>query len=63
VTVLWNQGVYRDRDVTVNRPDVMIKNKKEKTCIPTEVSILADRNATRKEAEGKLKHKSLYIET
>ena len=31
VTVLWNQAVHTDREVTANRPDIIIKNKKEKT--------------------------------
>jgi len=29
-TVLWNQAVHTDREVTANRPDIIIKNKKEK---------------------------------
>jgi len=29
---LWNQAVHTDREVTANRPDIIIKNKKEKTC-------------------------------
>ena len=29
VTVLWNQAVHTDREVTANRPDIIIKNKKE----------------------------------
>jgi hypothetical protein len=28
VTVLWNQAVYTLREVTANRPDIIIKNKK-----------------------------------
>jgi len=28
VTVLWNQTVHTDREVTANRPDIIIKNKK-----------------------------------
>jgi hypothetical protein len=28
VTVLWNQPVHTDREVTANRPDIIIKNKK-----------------------------------
>jgi len=32
VTVLWNRTVHIDREVTANRPDIIIKNKKEKTC-------------------------------
>jgi hypothetical protein len=27
VTVLWNQTVHTDREVTANRPDITIKNK------------------------------------
>ena len=32
VTVMWNQAVHTDREFTANRPDIIIKNKKEKTC-------------------------------
>jgi hypothetical protein len=28
VTALWNQAVHTDREVTTNRPDIIIKNKK-----------------------------------
>jgi hypothetical protein len=30
VRVLWDQGVHTDREVTANRPDIIIKNKKRK---------------------------------
>ena len=46
-----------DREVTANKPDVIIKSKKEKTCILIDVVIPADRNVKRKEAEKKLKYK------
>jgi len=62
VTVLWNQAVHTDREVTANRPDTIIKSKKEKTCTLIDVAIPADRNAVQKEAEKKLKYKSLSIE-
>jgi hypothetical protein len=29
LTVLWNQGVHTDREVTANRPDIIIKNNRE----------------------------------
>ena len=45
-----------------NRPDIIIKNKKEKTCTLIDVPIPADRNVEQKEAEKKLKYKSLCIE-
>jgi hypothetical protein len=51
-----SRGTYRD--VTANRPDIIIKNKKEKTCILIDVGVPADRNV----AEKKLKYKSLCIE-
>jgi len=60
--VLWNQAVHTDREVTANRPHTIIKNKKEKTYTLIEVAIPADRNVVQKEAEKKLKYKSLCIE-
>ena len=62
VTVLWNQAVHTDREVATNRPDIIIKNKKEKTCTLIDVAINADRNVVQKEAEKKLKYKILCIE-
>jgi hypothetical protein len=48
---LWNQAVHTDKEVTTNRPDITIKNKKEKTCTLIDVAIPADRNIVKKEAE------------
>jgi hypothetical protein len=30
ITVLWNQAVHTDREVTAKRPDILIKDKREK---------------------------------
>jgi hypothetical protein len=60
--VLCNQAVHTDREVTANRPDIIIKNTKEKTCTLIDVAIPVDRNVVQKEAEKKLKYKSLGIE-
>ena len=46
-------------EVTANRPDIIIKNKKEKTCTLIDVAIPAGRNVVQKGAEKKLKYKSL----
>ena len=62
VTVLWNQAVHTDREVTANWPDIIIKNKKEKTCTLIDVAIPADRSVVQKEAEKKLKYNTLCIE-
>ena len=51
VKVLWNQAVHTDREVTANRPHIIIKNKKEKTCTLIDVAIPADRNVVQNEAE------------
>ena len=61
-TVSWNQAVHTNKEVTANRPDRIIKNTKEKTCTLIDVAIPADRNVVQKEAEKKLKYKSLCIE-
>jgi hypothetical protein len=53
---------YTHREVTANRADIIIKNKKGKTCTPIDVSIPADRNVVQKEAEKNLKYESLGIE-
>jgi hypothetical protein len=62
VTVLWNQIVQTDREVTANRPDITIKNKKEKTCILIDVAIYINTNYVHQEAEKKLKYKRLCTE-
>jgi hypothetical protein len=59
VIVLWTQGVHTGREFTANRPYVIIKSKKEKICTLIDVAIPADRNVAQKEAEKKLKYKSL----
>ena len=57
-----NNNNNTDREVTANRPDIIIKNKKEKTCTLIDVAIPTNRNVVQKEAEKKLKYKSLCIE-
>jgi len=52
VPVLWNQAVHTEREFVANRPDIIIKNKKEKTCKVTDVAIHADRNVVQKKAEN-----------
>jgi hypothetical protein len=54
VTVLWNQVVHTDREVMANRPDMINKNKQDKTYILIGVAVPADRNV-QKEVEKKLK--------
>jgi len=60
VATCWNEAINTDREVTANRPDIIIKE--EKTCTLIDVAIPADRNVVQKEAEKKLKYKSLCVE-
>jgi hypothetical protein len=62
VTVLWNQAVHTDREVTANRPDIIIKTKKQQTPTLPGNATPAHRKAVQKEAEKKLKYKSLCVE-
>ena len=42
-TVLWNQALHIDTEVTPNRRGIMIKQEKDKTCTLIDVAISADR--------------------
>jgi len=54
MTLLRNQVMHSDREVTADRSDIIIKNKKEKMCLFIDVVIPADRNIIQKDAEKKL---------
>jgi hypothetical protein len=62
VTVLWNQAIHIEKEVTANMAGIIIKKKKEKTCTLIDVAMPADRNAVQKGVEKKLKYRSLCIE-
>jgi hypothetical protein len=50
------------REVVANRPDVIIKNKKDKIFLLVDEAIPSDRNVIQKETENKLKYKNLSTE-
>jgi hypothetical protein len=45
-----------------NRPDIIVKNKEDKTCLLIDVAMPSDKNVIQKEAGKKLKYKNLSIE-
>jgi hypothetical protein len=55
-----SRGTHRETGVMVNRPDIIVKNRRKKICRLIDVAIAADRNVKQKQA---LKHKSLRIQT
>ncbi|KAI5731215.1 hypothetical protein M8J77_006429 [Diaphorina citri] len=62
VTILYNQPVQTDRTINANKPDIIVRDRKEKMCLIIDVAIPADMNIERKEAEKILKYKDLGIE-
>ena len=61
-TVLWDMPVNTDKKIKANRPDIIIKDKKEKTCIMIDMIIPSERNVSIKEVEKPSKYKDLEIE-
>ena len=51
-----------DRKILANRPDVVIQDRKSKTCMLIDVSVPDDKNTLLKEAEKISKYKDLEIE-
>jgi hypothetical protein len=62
VPILWNQQVQTDRTTPNNKLNIIICHNEKGTCILTDVAILEDRNAIKKEAEETLKYKNLMLE-
>ena len=57
-----NQKVRTDRTIPNNKPDIIIRDNKQGTCMLLDVAIPGDRNVVKKEAEKILKYKNLIIE-
>ena len=63
VTLLWSQAVHRDRKVTANWHDIIVTKKKKRENMHTDRCGNTHRQkCVQKEAEKKLKYKSLCIE-
>jgi len=64
VTALWNQAVHTDREVTANRPDIIIKNKKEETCTLIDVANTCRQKCCAKgSGKGVKIHEFMYRDT
>ena len=62
IIIIWNQQVRTDRAVPNNKPDIIIRDDKEGTCMSIDVAFPEDRNVIKKEAEKILIYKDLVIE-
>ncbi|XP_020899453.1 uncharacterized protein LOC110238147 [Exaiptasia diaphana] len=61
-TIMWDMPIQTDREIKANRPDIVVKNKKEKTCLLIDMSIPTERNTSVKTSEKLSKYKDLEIE-
>ena len=63
VTILWDVPIDTDRTVTANRSDIVLKNKKDKTCLRIDMtSIPLDTKTSIRTTEKLNKYKDLEIE-
>jgi hypothetical protein len=61
VTILWNQQVQTDRTIPSNKPVIIIRDNKKRTCMLIDVANSGDRNMFKKEAEKIIKYKDLTV--
>ena len=54
--------VHTDQEVKADGPDIIIERKDDKSCLPIDVSIPANRNTSVKVVEKLLKYEDLNIE-
>ena len=59
--MLSNQKVQTDRTIPNKKPDIIIRDNNNGTCMLIDVAISGDRNVIKKEAEKILKYKDLTI--
>ena len=62
VIIMWDTDVITDINVESNRPDIIIHDKKKKTCLLIDVSVPNCQNIIKKEAEKITKYRDLEIE-
>ena len=62
VTILWDYSIQTDRKIKVNKPDITINNKRDKTCKLIDVKIPADKSISVAKFEKLSKYKDLEIE-
>ena len=63
VTILWDMQIHTDRELSANKPDIVIKDHANQCCKLIDVSVPSDRNTLMKVIEKFPKYKDLEIET
>ena len=62
ITIMWDMPVNTDRTITLNRPDIIVKDSVNSTCKLIDMTVPSDRNIALKEIEKKSKYKDLELE-
>ena len=60
--VLWDFSIQTDRCIPANRPDIVVRDKENKTCLLLDISVPSDTNTSLKTFEKISKYKDLEIE-
>ena len=63
VTILWDMQIHTDRELPVNKPDIVIKDHANRCCKLIDVSVPSDQNTSTTAIEKLSKYKDLEIET
>ena len=62
ITILYDMSIHTDREISANRPDIVLKNNQDKKCTLIDVAIPSDKNTSNKVSEKLSKYKDLEIE-
>ena len=62
VTILWDMQIHTDKELSANKPDIVIKDHANRCCKLIDVSVPSDRNTSTKVIEKLSKYKDLEIE-
>ena len=46
ITILWDMPIQTDHEIKANRPDIVIKDKQEKSCLLIDMSIPTEKNSS-----------------
>ena len=61
-TIPWDTPIQTDKEIKANRPDIVVKDKKERTCLLIDMSIPTEMSTSLKIMEKLTKYKDLKIE-
>ena len=61
VTILWDMKIHTDRELSANKPDIVIKDHANRCCKPIDVSVPSDRTPRRKSVKSSQNTKILRL--